>query len=156
VRTIQTIRSIDMRALRSLEKKGYLKKASKKWCLQFKGIIVAILIQKTPRPLSSKWADLVEYFAKDIEQHFSTFTNLTVQANGVTFRPFEAIKETAPTLRTFDDWVALSKYVNSLIQRGVVNLDVISNHTLFMVILTELFSSEQLKFNEGLKFQSAR
>jgi hypothetical protein len=89
--------------LRSLEKKGYLNKARKKWCLRFKGIIAAILIQKNPRPFGTKWSDLVEYFAKEVEEHYSGFKNMTVQTNGITFHPFEAIKETAPTLRAFDD-----------------------------------------------------
>jgi hypothetical protein len=129
---------------RSLEKKGYLRKAGKKWCLRFKGIIAAILTQKTPKPLSSKWADLVEFFAKYSEEHFSALSDMSIQANGVTFRPFEGMNKTIQTLRTFDDWVALSNYVNGLIQTGVINLDVISNETLFAVILSE-FSHEQVE-----------
>ena len=130
--------------LRSLEKKGYLKKAGKKWCLRFKGIIAAVLIQKTPKPLSNKWTELVDSFAKYFEDHYSTLSKITIQANGVIFHPLETIKRTAQTLRTFDDWIALSNYVKGLIQRGVINLDVISNETLFAVILSEL-SHEQIE-----------
>lgn len=130
--------------LRSLEKKGYLNKAGKKWCLQFKGIIAAVLIQKTPRPMSNKWTELVDFFAKDLEEHSNTLSKMTIQANGVIFHPFEAIKRAGQTLRTFDDWIALSNYVKGLMQKGVINLDVISNETLFAVILTE-FSHEQIE-----------
>ena len=144
---IQNVGKVSLHAtlnkrLRSLEKKGYLDKAGKKWCLRFKGIIAAVLIQKTPKPLSNRWTELVEFFAKYFEEHFSALSNVTIQANGVIFHPLEAIKKTGQTLRTFDDWVALSNYVKGLIQTGVINLDVISNETLFAVILSE-FSHEQ-------------
>lgn len=69
---------------------------------------------------------------------------MTIQANGVIFHPFEAIKSTGQTLRTFDDWMALSNYVKGLMQKGVINLDVISNETLLTVILAEL-SHEQIE-----------
>ena len=130
--------------LRSLEKKEYLNKAGKKWYLRFKGIIAAILIQKTPKPLSNKWADLIDSFSKNVEEHFSAFSKMTVQANGVTFHPFETIKQTGQIIRTFDDWVTLSNFVKGLIQTGVVNFDVISNQTLITVILSE-FTDEQLE-----------
>ena len=130
--------------LRALQKKGYLNKAGKKWCLRFKGIIAAVLIQKTPKPLSNKWTELVDTFAKHFEEHSSTLSKMTIQANGVIFHPLETIKRTAQTLRTFDDWIALSNYVKGLIQTGVINLDVISNETLFAVILSEL-SHEQIE-----------
>jgi hypothetical protein len=130
--------------LRSLEKKEYLAKAGKKWCLRFKGIIAAVLIQKTPKPLSNKWAGIIDFFAKDVEEHFSTLSKMTIHANGVILHPFEAIKETGQTLRTFDDWITLSNFVKGLIQTGVVNFDVISNETLFGVILSE-FSHEQVE-----------
>jgi hypothetical protein len=69
---------------------------------------------------------------------------MTIHANDVILHPFEAIKETGQTLRTFDDWITLSNFVKGLIQTGVVNFDVISNETLFTVILSE-FTNEQVK-----------
>jgi hypothetical protein len=146
---IQNVGKVSLHAtlnkrLRSLEKKGYLGKAGKKWCLRFKGIIAAVLIQKTPKPLSDKWTELVEFFAQYFEEHFNALSKVTIQANDVIFHPLEAIKKTGQTLRTFDDWVALSNYVKGLIQTGVINLDVISNETLFAVILSEL-SHEQVE-----------
>ena len=134
--------------LRSLEKKGYLDKAGKKWCLRFKGIIAAVLMQKTPKPLSSKWTELVDFFGKYVQEHFSALSDMTVQANGVIFHPFKGMDKSAQTVRTFDDWVALSDFVKRLIQTGVVNFDVISNETLFIVILLEASrkaSDEQLQ-----------
>ena len=146
---IQNIGKVSLHAtlnkrLRSLEKKEYLNKAGKKWCLRFKGIIAAVLIQKTPKPLSDRWTELVESFAKYFEEHFNALSKVTIQANDVIFHPLEVIKKTGQTLRTFDDWVALSNYVKGLIQTGVINLDIISNETLFAVILSE-FSHEQVE-----------
>jgi hypothetical protein len=123
--------------LRDLEKKGYLNKGGKKWCLRFKGIIASILAQKTPKPLSSKWADVADFFSKYSKEHFSELSDMTVQGFGVTFQPFKGIDKTVQTLRSFDNWVALSEFVKGLIQTGVVNFDVISNETLFTVILLE-------------------
>ena len=94
--------------------------------------------------MSNKWTDLVEFLAKYFEEHFSALSNVTIQANGVTFHPLEAINKTRQELRTFDDWVVLSNHVKGLIQTGVINFDVISNETLFAVILTEL-SHEQVE-----------
>ena len=139
---IQKVQRISLHAtlnkrLRDLEKKGYLNKGGKKWCLRFKGIIASILAQKTPRPLSSKWADVADFFTKYSKEHFSGLSDMTVQGFGVTFQPFKGIDKTVQTIRTFDNWVALSEFVKGLIQTGVVNFDVISNETLFTVILLE-------------------
>jgi hypothetical protein len=134
--------------LRSLEKKEYVAKAGKKWCFRFKGIIAAILSQKNPRPLSNKWADLIDSFSQNVEEHFSELSETTVHAGGVTIRPFEAIRETGHTIRTFDEWIALSNFIKGLIEKGVVNFDVISNQTLMTVMLSE-FTDEQLKTVKG-------
>jgi len=150
---IQNVGKVSLHAtlnkrLRDLEKKGYLNKAGKKWCLRFKGIIASILAQKTPEPLSNKWADVADFFTKHSREHFTGLSDMTVQAFGVTFQPFKGIDKTAQTIRTFDDWVALSEFVKGLIQTGVVNFDVVSNETLFTVILLEASreaSDEQLQ-----------
>jgi hypothetical protein len=134
----QSLHATFNKRLRSLEKKGYLKKAGKKWCLQFKGIIAAILIQKAPKPISNKWAEILGSFSQQIKEHFSELSDMTVQASGVSYRPFEGIDKTVEMLNTFDDWITLSNFVKSLIQTGVVNFDVISNETLFTVILSEI------------------
>lgn len=139
---IQNVGKVSLHAtlnkrLRSLEKKEYLDKAGKKWCLQFKGIIAAILIQKTPKPLSNKWAETLDFFSKFIKEHFSALSDVTISAGGVNYRPFEGIDKTVQTLTTFDDWIELSKFVKGLIKTGVINFDVISNETLFTVIMSE-------------------
>jgi hypothetical protein len=76
----------------------------------------------------------------------------SVHAGGVTLRPFEAIKETGPTIRTFDEWIALSNFIKGLIEKGVVNFDVIANQTLITVMLSE-FTDEQLKTVKGWDFR---
>jgi hypothetical protein len=150
---IQNVGKVSLHAtlnkrLRSLEKKGYLDKAAKKWCLQFKGLIAAILIQKTPKPLSNKWAETLDSFSNLIKEHFSALSDVTIIANGVNYRPFEGIDKTVQTLNTFDDWIQLSNFVKGLIQTGVINFDVISNETLFTVIMSEasrVATDEQLQ-----------
>jgi hypothetical protein len=62
----------------------------------------------------------------------------TISAHGLTFRPLEGIAKTAQTLNTFDDWIVLSNFVKNLMQTGLINFDVISNETLFTVVLSEL------------------
>lgn len=140
----QSLHATFNKRLRILEKKGYLMKADKKWCLQFKGIIAAILIQKKPRPLSTKWTEVLDNLARQIKEHFVELSKTSIQAFGMTFRPFESLDKTVQTLSTFDDWITLSNFVKDLIQTGVVNFDVISNETLFTVILSE-FSNPQIR-----------
>jgi hypothetical protein len=123
--------------LRSLEKKGYLRKAGKKWFFQFKGIIAALLIQKTPKPLSSKWTELLDDFAEFVQKHSDAFLGASVQVDGKIINPVDALNDTRLKLREFDDWVELSDYVKELMQTGVINIDVISNQTLLAVILSE-------------------
>ena len=83
-------------------------------------------------------------------------SDVTVQANGVIFHPLEAIEKTGQTLRTFEDWIALSKYVNGLIQTGVINFDLISNETLFTVILTEASQEQVEALMKDWNFKIAR
>ena len=146
---IQTVGRISLHAtlnkrLRSLEKKGYLRKAGKKWLLQFKGIIAGLLIQKTPKPLSSKWTELIDNYAESIQKHSGAFLGATIRVNETIINPVEAIDQTRKMLKTFEDWVELSDYVKGLMQTGVINFDVISNQTLLAVILSEA-SNEQLQ-----------
>lgn len=135
--------------LRSLEKKGYLRKADKNWCLNFKGLIAAILIQKTPRPLSKKWAEIIDFYAKYLKEHVKEISDTTVQINGVTYRPFEALEKTVQTLNSFNDWIALSDFVKNLVQTGVINFDVISSETLFNVIMMEFSHIATIEQLEG-------
>jgi len=130
--------------LRSLEKKGYLRKGGKKWFLQFKGIIAGLLIQKTPKPLSSKWNELLDNYAELFGKHSGAFLGATIRVNDTVINPVETINEARKMLKTFEDWVELSDYVKGLMQTGVLNFDVISNQTLLAVILSEA-SYEQLQ-----------
>ena len=130
--------------LRDLEKKGYLSKRGKEWCLQFKGIIAGLIIQETPKPLSSKWTELVDNYAEFVQKHSGAFLGATIRVNDIIVSPVQAIDETRKKLRAFEDWVELSNYVKGLMQTGVINLDVISNQTLLTLILSEA-SNEQLQ-----------
>lgn len=99
--------------IRDLEKKGYVakQKASSKWVLNFKGLIVCLILQSTPRPLGAKWGDLSE------------------QLNG---------QLPAMHLRDFDALLRLSKEAKRLIAAGVINLDIIKNRTLVSLLLLQI------------------
>lgn len=145
IRTVelQSLHATLNKRLRSLEKKGYLRKGGKKWFLQFKGIIAGLLIQKTPKPFSSKWTEILDDYAKLFEKNSGPFMGATIRINDTVISPIAAINEARKTLRTSEDWVRLSDYVKGLMQTGVINIDVISNETLLGVILMET-SHEQL------------
>ena len=141
---LQSLHATLNKRLRSLEKKDYLRKGGKKWFLQFKGIIAGLLIQKTPKPLSNKWAEALDDYAELFEKHSGPFMGATIRINDTVISPVAAINEARKTLRTSEDWVRLSDYVKGLMQTGVINIDVISNETLLNLILSET-SHEQLQ-----------
>ena len=127
-----------------MEKKGYLSKRGKKWCLQFKGIIAGLIAQKTPKPLSSKWTELIDDYAKHFEKHSGAFLGATIRINETIISPIDTIHGARKTLKTFEDWVDLSAYVKQLMETGVINFDLISNQTLLTVVLSEA-SNEQIQ-----------
>ena len=132
--------------LRSLEKKEYLCKGGKKWLLQFKGIIANLLIQENPKRWSHKWDELADDIAKFIATHSKAFFGETIRINDTVINPVEFIDKNLKNLETFRDWTALSTYCKELMQKGVVNFDVISNLTLLTVMISQSQpSSEQLE-----------
>ena len=130
--------------LRSLEKKGYLQKQGKFWLLHFKGIIASLLAQKTPKPWSNRWNEIIDEYAKRVEKYSDTFSRATIRIDDITINAVDLLDTSRKYLRTLEDWVELSNYVKNLMQSGVINFDVISNQTLLSVILSEQ-SHEQIQ-----------
>lgn len=134
--------------LRNLKDKGYLQKADKFWLLHFKGIIASLLIQETPKPWSNKWNELIENYAKDIAKKSDVFSGVSFQIHAnehaIIINPSDLIDKNLKTLGTHEDWVALSDYIKELIEKGVINFDVISNYTLGNLLISEA-SNEQVQ-----------
>jgi hypothetical protein len=140
----QSLHSTFNKRLRALEKKGYVRRKARKWLLSFKGIIAVLLIQPKPEMWNPKWTDLFKKSAKNIEDYATPILGMdkaTVQT---------ALKSLGLYLDDFNTWVGLSKKVKSLMENGVINLDVIKENTLLGIIIMETMTLEQLSdlFNE--------
>jgi len=133
--------------LRVLEKKGYLSKEGMKWCLRFKGIIAGLLIQENPKPLSNKWIELVNEYVKFIERHCETFNRATIHINGDVIKFAEIIDQSLKIPKTLEDWIALSNHCKELMQKGVIDFDVISEQTLFSILISEALYPKPLMNN---------
>jgi len=123
--------------LHSLEKKGYVRKAGRFWSLQFKGIIAVMLIQPRPKPWSEKWTELIEEYAKDLEEKTKQMTNISFLVDGKRVNPIKVVKRSTVALRRFESWLGFANEVKRLMENGVINLDVIKNKTLLAIILTQ-------------------
>jgi len=134
----QSLHSTFNKRLRNLEKKGYVRRKARKWLLSFKGIIAVLLIQPKPKMWNPKWTELFKKNAKNIEDYATPILGMdkiTVQ---------NALKSLGLYLDDFNAWVSLSKKVRSLMENGVINLDVIKEKTLLSVIIMETMTLEQL------------
>jgi hypothetical protein len=127
--------------LRKLELKGYVRREGRKWHLRFKGIIAVLLIQKTPKMWNPKWKEIFDQKAKTIEQHAAPLLKkLGIEKERL--RP--ALQYIGLCLDNFDSWVNFSKKVKSLMDNGVINLDVIKEKTLLGIIIMETFTEDEL------------
>jgi hypothetical protein len=136
-RNRMSIHAIFNKRLRILEKKGYVQKAGKKWTLHFKGIIAVLIIQPEPKPWNEKWTNIVSQFVSKAvnEKKKIVFKD---KNNKFSFDGTEFMKGVPTVLGEFERWVALANGVKKLMEKGIINLDVISNESLFMFVATEL------------------
>ena len=142
VGTKQSLYATLFKRLHILEKKGYVSHEGRKWALQFKGLIAGLLIQENPKPLSDKWIELINELAKLFKKPSEKIQNATIRINNTVIPLSEIIEESLKTLTfsTLEDWIALSAYCKELIQKGIINLDVISNQTLAAILISEAIS----------------
>jgi hypothetical protein len=137
----QSLHATLNKRLRALEKKGYVRRENRKWCLRFKGIIAVLLIQKTPKMWNLKWKEIFDNKAKTIEQHSAPL----LEKFGLEKEDIhQAMKYLGLCLDDFDTWVGLSKKVKTLMENGVVNFDIIKEETLLGIIIMETMTAEQL------------
>ena len=137
----QSLHATFNKRLRSLEKKGYVRRHEQKWFLTFKGIIAVLLIQPEPKMWSPKWAELFRKSAKTIEENSIPLLGVEKEAVQGTLK---MIKSVGLYLDDFNAWVNLSKKVKELMEMGVINLDVIKEETLLGIIVIETLQTEQL------------
>jgi len=140
-----SLNAIIFKSLQRLEKKGYVSHAERKWVLRFKGFIANLLIQENPKPLSNIWVEIKNDYVKFLKEHPEAFNRVTIRINNKTvINSAETIDTNLKIPKTFEDWKMLSDYCKGIIQKGIINLDVISEETLLSVLMTEAFH-EQLE-----------
>jgi DNA-binding PadR family transcriptional regulator len=127
--------------LRILEKKGYVQKAGRKWVLHFKGFIAVLLIQSQPKPWNEEWNQIFENYTKPLREIPSKKYGITENGKEI-LNLTRFVIQVSNNLRRFEDVVALSKKIKTLMDEGFVNLDVIKNKSLLSLIITE-FSEEE-------------
>ena len=137
----QSLHATLNKRLRDLEKKGYLRRYDKKWHLRFKGIIAVLLIQLKPRMWNKKWKEVFEIKANFIEQYsVPILKKFRMEKEDL----HNALRSMGLYLDDFDTWVAFSQKVKELMDKGVVNFDVIKEETLLGIIILESMTLEEL------------
>ena len=131
----RSLHAIYNKRLRDLETKGYVQRAEKKWFLQFKGLLAVLLVQDKPKPWSTKWTNLFRSFVKPIMESPKKYAITADGEEIIVFKDF--IADLVRSVESLEGWVALADRVKALMERGFVILDVISNETLCMLLLTE-------------------
>lgn len=127
--------------LRLLEKKGYVRRTEKKWYFTFKGIIAVLLVLPEPRLWNAKWTESFEAKAKKIEEQA---TPLLARYNWDKENIHNLLDRIGFLLNNFETWVDFSKRVNGLMEKGIINLDLIRESTLFSVLITEGMTAEEI------------
>jgi hypothetical protein len=142
-RNRMSLHAIFSKRLRMLEKKGYVKKAGKKWSLQFKGIIAALIIQEEPKPWNKKWTEIFESYIAPLKE---TPKKYSITADGEEIGELNDLVLGLPiVLKDFEIWVALANEAKRLVEEGLVNFDVIKNETLAIMIGTEVITNKTEK-----------
>jgi hypothetical protein len=131
-----SLHAIFNKRLRDLEKKGYIKKVEKKWILQFKGIIAVLIIQSEPKPWNEKWTNIFENYVKPLNEVPGKYAFTEDEKEILSLD--DVVKKTPLIIKELERWVALSIYIKELMQKGLINLDIIKNESLLSLILTEL------------------
>jgi hypothetical protein len=127
--------------LRALEKKGYLRRIDKKWYFSIKGLIAVLLILPEPRIWNSKWTEPFEAKAKKIEEQAAPLlTRYGLEKKDIR----SMLSRMGFLLNDFDTWVDFSKRVNGLMEKGIINFDLIRESTLLGVIIMEGMSAEEI------------
>ena len=137
----QSLHATLNKRLRDLEKKEYLQKYDKKWHLRFKGILAVLLIQPEPRMWNEKWKEIFEKKAEIIEKYSEPFLR---EFGKDKEELHNAFRHLGFCLDDFKEWVNLSNKTKQLMEKGVINFDVIKEETLLGIIIMESMTIEEL------------
>jgi hypothetical protein len=138
-----SLHAIFNKRLRDLEKKGYVQKVGRKWVLQFKGILAVLMSQSKPKPWSETWNQILENYLKNVKN----IPKYAITENGKEIINLtEYIRNIINSLRDFESWVLLANRVKELMDRGIINFDLIDNDTLFRFSISE--------FAKGVYYES--
>ena len=124
--------------LRVLEDKQYLGKDGSKYILRFKGLIAVLLFLKEPVIWNEQWTKYFEPQAVEEAQKMKPILEKLGVGNQ------ESIMSILRAIRLnpdgFSDMIGYSKRIKDLVERGVINFDVIDWKDLFLisVVLTLL------------------
>lgn len=134
-KNLYSLHAIFNKRLRDLDKKGYIRKIEKKWILHFKGILAVIISQRKIEPWSEAYNQILENYlnnTKDIPKY-------TVTENGKAIIDLtEYIRNVLNSLRNFENLSLLADKVKELMDKGIINFDLIDNDTLFRFLISEL------------------
>jgi hypothetical protein len=137
----QSLHATLNKRLRELEKKGYVRREDKKWLLRLKGMIAVLLIQKTLKVWNLKWKENFYRKAKLIEENSAPL----LEKYGIKKEEIhEVMMKMGLCLDDFDAWVGLSRKAKTLMENGVINLDIIKEETLLGIIIMETMTAEEL------------
>ncbi|MCW4017669.1 MAG: hypothetical protein NWF00_03135 [Candidatus Bathyarchaeota archaeon] len=127
--------------LRILEKKGYLRRIDKKWFFTFKGLLAVLLVLPEPRTWNVKWIELFEA-KKEIMEDLSApiFAKYGFERKDVR----NMLIRIGLLMNDFEAWVDLSNRVKSLMERGIINFDLIRESTLLNVLIWEGMTAEEM------------
>jgi hypothetical protein len=138
-----SLHSVFNKRLRILEKKGYVKKAGRKWILQFKGTIAVLISQKEPKPWNEKWTEIFENYVSPLRE---TPKRYSLMADGEKIVDFNMMIGNMPdSLKVFESWIGLANEAKKLIEKGLVNFDIIKNKSLVSLIITEILTTQKIK-----------
>lgn len=124
--------------MRNLEAKEYVRRKDKKWHLRVKGIIAVLSIQREARIWNPTWNEIFKRNAETLEEESAK----TLQVNKTTIR--EGLQVLGLNFKEFGTYVNLSRMTKELMQKGIINFDIIKEQTLLTTIIMETFSLEQL------------
>jgi hypothetical protein len=137
----QSLHATLNKRLRDLEKKGYLQRIDKKWHLRFKGIIAVLLIQPKPKIWHEKWKEIFQKKAEIIEKYSEPFLK---EFGKDKEELHNAFRHLGFCLDDFNEWVNLSNKTKQLMEKGVINFDIIKEETLLGIIIMESMTIEEL------------
>ena len=134
-KNLHSLHAIFNKRLRDLDKKGYIQKIGKKWILRFKGILAVLISQSEFKPWSETWNQILENYLKNVKG----IPKYAVTENGKEIIDLtEYIRNVINSLRDFEIWGLLANKVKELMDKGIINFDLIDNDTLFRFLISEL------------------